>query len=124
MNKLVGLLAAAAVLGCGTVRRIDHRLASLELAPTGSDLLLTLRPAPGAKINALAKPTLELDDGRLITLEAPGLTPDSAYFSTPPTARLALPERLEGILRVGVCPAGLSVCQTISIPVHETFALP
>ncbi|MGE0441201.1 MAG: hypothetical protein AB7L66_09405 [Gemmatimonadales bacterium] len=114
------LLAAA----CHPAAPPPADLLTLEVEEQGADLLLTLRPAPGARINALAKPTLELADGRRVTLQAAALTADSAYFADLPTARLPDTHRVEGILRAGVCPEGLAVCQTVAIPVEHGVGAP
>ena len=123
MLKSLSLLFLVLNIGCATARRVGDGLVTLEISARGGELLLTLLPAAGAKINALAKPTLELQDGRLVTFDAATLTSDSAYYAVPPTARTHS-GRLEGNLRVGVCPAGMSACQTVTIPVDETFPTP
>ncbi len=73
---------------------------------------LRLVPAPGWRINALLPPAFEESDGALVRFHAESLSPDSAYFRTPPTATLAGPRRaLRGTLRASVCAAGEQVCR-------------
>lgn len=123
MSRLALALVLAFATGCGP--RPPAPIVQLALERSGTDLLLRLDPAPGARINARVKPTLELSDGPRITFDAGLLTTDSAYFAEPPTARLALPgRRLRGTLRASVCPAGLAVCEAVTIPIDESVARP
>ena len=91
------------------------RLVATAIAP---GFRLTLLPAPGARINARLRPVLEVDGGPRLQFDAVSMTADSAYFAVPPVAELrSTSARLRGILRVGVCPAGLNVCRSLAIPV-------
>jgi hypothetical protein len=122
--RLLLCLCLAALPGCGNARRISDEFLTLDLRSRGGDVLLTLTPAPGAKINAIARPVLELADGRRITLESPAFTSDSAYYATPPTGLIPGGGRIEGTLRAGVCPLGLSVCRTVTLAVDASFGSP
>jgi hypothetical protein len=83
MLLAVGLAAAA----CG---RPPAEPAALRVAtaPAGADTRLILHAEPGLKINARLAPALELADGTVLRFDAAERTADSAYFVTPPTARL------------------------------------
>lgn len=108
---------AVGMMGCGRTEG-QPPLVGLVFDQTSTAVTVTLSPAPGAKINALARPTLELASGDRVTFDGP-VTADSSYFSSPPTARIPVRELpLAGTLRVGVCPAGLSVCKSLTLPVH------
>lgn len=90
----------------------------IEAVNGSSALTLRLVAAPGVRINARLKPALELNDGRNIRFDASSLTPDSAYFSESPRAELSGGrENIAGMLRVSVCPAAASYCQTLELPV-------
>ena len=92
----------------------------LRTVPAGDSLRLVLEPAPGWKINARVKPVLESADGARLRFDAPGLTPDSAYFAEPPvavvTARGAR-RPIRGTLRASVCAAGGAVCRVVAVEV-------
>lgn len=108
---------AVAMAGCGRPQG-PPPLVGLVFDQAATTVTVTLSPAPGAKINALARPTLELASGARVTFDGP-VGSDSSYFSSPPTARIPVGELpLSGRLRVGVCPVGLSVCQSLTLPVH------
>jgi hypothetical protein len=72
----LGLLALA--LGCGGAAgrsaplRVDRQL-------SGGATTLVLVAAPGVRINARVKPSLELPDGTVLRFDSPHLTADSAY---------------------------------------------
>ena len=75
---------------------------------------LSLVPGPRIRINARVKPALELPDGTVLRFDSPHQTPDSSYFTRPPTA--ALPgerRRAEGTLRASVCAAHELVCRSV-----------
>lgn len=116
------ILVALAGLGVGCTDRSNSLpgLMRLVVEPVGQAFDLVLYPATGARINSRLKPTIELDGGGRLTLDSPSMTPDSAYFVAPPRVRLARGQgRIEGTLRVGVCPPGLNACQAIAVPVSE-----
>lgn len=86
---------------------------------------LSLHPAIGVRINAKVKPTLELTDGGRITFDQGAVDADSAYFAEPPRAAFhPTGGSVSGTLRVGVCPAGMSVCQSLTLPVSGPLATP
>ncbi len=98
--------------------RPDPEPVALEAVNGPSGFTLRLNASPGVRINARLKPALELRDGRNIRFDASALTPDSAYFSEPPRAEVSgARESVAGRLRVSVCPAAASYCQTVEIPV-------
>ena len=75
---------------------------------------LTLVAAPGIRINARVKPALELPDGAVLRFDSPHQTPDSAYFTRPPTSSLPGKwRRAEGTLRASVCEADELVCRSV-----------
>ena len=75
---------------------------------------LTLVAAPGIRINARVKPALELPDGTVLRFDSPHQTPDSSYFTRPPTSSMAgAHRRAEGTLRASVCAADELVCRSV-----------
>ncbi len=75
---------------------------------------LTLVAAPGIRINARVKPALELPDGTVLRFDSPDQTPDSSYFTRPPTTSLpGERRRAEGILRASVCQTDELVCRSV-----------
>jgi hypothetical protein len=89
---------------------------SLRAEQSGSDTRVSLIAAPGYKINARLKPALELPDGRVLRLDSPHLTPDSAYFVQPPSALLpGRHSRIKGRLRASVCDPGQTVCRSVAV---------
>ena len=120
--KSLRFLVTLVGLGVGCANGPDPLpgLMRLVVEPAGQAFDLVLYPATGARINSRLKPTVELDGGGRLTLDSPSITPDSAYFAAPPRVRLARGQgRIEGTLRVGVCPPGLNACQAIAVPVSE-----
>jgi hypothetical protein len=108
-------------LGCvrptadGVVAR--NELVSLILdSSTGTDEL-RLVPAPGVKINAQLKPSIERVAQQPVEFDAVGRTADSAYFVVPPTARVANLRPLTGMLRASACPEGKRVCLSVALSV-------
>lgn len=87
----------------------------LTVLPEAGTTRLILHATAGARINARLKPAFELSSGEVVRFDSPGVTPDSSYFTTPPEARLSYPARPHGKLRVGICPSGQEVCQTLEI---------
>ncbi|MBW8839142.1 MAG: hypothetical protein ACJ8DJ_18865 [Gemmatimonadales bacterium] len=109
----LGLLALA--LGCGGAAgrsaplRVDRQL-------SGGATTLVLVAAPGVRINARVKPSLELPDGTVLRFDSPHLTADSAYFTRPPTTVLSGSERsVAGTLRASVCSEHELVCRTVTL---------
>ncbi len=121
MKSLLFFVALAGLgVGCADPPAPLSGLMHLAVEPIGDAFELVLYPAPGARINSRIKPTIELAGGGRLVLDSPSTTPDSAYFAAPPRVRLARGQgRIEGTLRVGVCPAGLNACQAIAVPVSE-----
>lgn len=119
LAAMVALLGA----GCAAPRaRPEEALVHLAGAPSVNGYRLTLIPATGARINARLRPVLELDGGGRVQFDQAMLTPDSAYFAAPPEATLGRGWRhLKGVLRVGVCPAGLNECRALVIPIDTAF---
>ena len=75
---------------------------------------LTLVAAAGIRINARVKPALELPDGTVLRFDSPHQTPDSSYFTRPPTSSLpGEHRRAEGTLRASVCEADELVCRSV-----------
>ena len=117
--KSLFFLVVLAGMGCAESPP-SPSLMRLAVEPAGEAFDLVLYPATGARINSRLKPTIELDGGGRLTLDSPLMTSDSAYFAAPPRVRLPRGQgRIEGTLRVGVCPAGLNACQAIAVPVSE-----
>lgn len=117
---LVVMTLAGLSAGCADRSNPLPGLMRLVVEPAGPAFDLVLYPATGARINSRLKPTIELEGGGRLTLDSPSMTPDSAYFAAPPRVRLARGQgRIEGTLRVGVCPPGLNACQAIALPVSE-----
>lgn len=86
---------------------------------------LTLHPTAGARINAKVKPTLELAEGPLVFFDQGAVDADTSYFTEPPRADFrSTGMALRGTLRVGVCPAGMSVCRSLTIPISAPLAAP
>lgn len=96
-------------------------VARLELAQVEQNIEVTLRPSPGARINALVPPTLELGDGGRIQLTGVRETADTSYFSGQLTAVLpGKQRRVVGTLRLSVCPSGERACRVIVHAVDMT----
>jgi hypothetical protein len=114
----LGLLAACAA---DRPRAPDAaRPLAVRTVPAGDSLRLVLEAAPGWRINARVKPVLESADGTLLRFNAPGVTPDSAYFAEPPVAVVAARGRhpIRGTLRASVCAAGEAVCRVVRLEVR------
>ncbi len=110
------LVAAIAVGGC---RPGDADLpVRLLVREDAAGATLRLIPRHGVKINARLAPVLVAENGRLSRFTAGELTPDSAYFATPPTARIDhSPQMMRGMLRVSVCNDGEQVCRALAFAV-------
>lgn len=109
------LLLSAAVTGCRATPRPDAPL-FLVARTQGPDTRLTLHAAPHLKINARLAPALELAGGTVIRFAGTALTPDSAYFAEPPSARLpGRHDEVHGTLRASVCRDDEQVCRSITL---------
>ena len=117
---LILALVAACARGRASTPDAARPLA-LRTVPVGDSLRLVLEAAPGWRINARVKPVLESADGTLLRFDAPGLTPDSAYFAEPPVAVVAARGRhpIRGTLRASVCAAGEAVCRMVTLAVRR-----
>ena len=117
---VLALLAACAAEGARAPNGAPPL--ALRTVPAGDSLRLLLEPAPGWKINARVKPVLESADGARLRFDAPGLTPDSAYFAEPPVAVVAARgghRLIQGTLRASVCAAGEAVCRVVTLAVRS-----
>ena len=116
----VSLLVAAA---CARAPARPAGLVVLHSRPVAGGYDLWLEPAAGARINARLKPVLELPSGARLEFSAAGLTPDSAYFTESPRVRFeSARASVTGTLRVGICPAGLNVCQAVTLRIDQPLA--
>ena len=107
MRILAGLLALMSANGCRQTPSIGVRL-----EPRQGTTRITLLVPPSLKVNARLLPALELEDGRIVRFDQGQLTPDSSYFVSPPFATVPfLADTVHGILRLGVCPRNLLVCE-------------
>lgn len=109
------LLAGFAAAGCHP----EHQRLRVEANRSGSGYHLVLLAEPGDRINARLKPALELANGTILRFDSASITADSGYFSAPPTAEIGATEatELHGVLRAGICPAGLEVCEPIKLDI-------
>jgi thiol-disulfide isomerase/thioredoxin len=101
-------------------RLLDEQTPTVRVRaePVAGGTRLTLEPEGGARINARAKPALELADGSVLRFDSPHLTPDSAYFAEPPTVLAPRGANLKhGTLRASICPAGERYCRELVLPV-------
>ena len=101
-------------------RLLDEQTPAVRVSaePVAEGIRLTLEPEAGARINARAKPALELANGTVLRFDSPHLTSDSAYFAAPPTALAPRGANLKhGTLRASICPAGERYCRELILPV-------
>ena len=105
-------------------RRIEQLLdeqapaVRVSAEPVAGGIRLALQPEAGARINARAKPALELANGTVLRFDSPHLTSDSAYFAEPPTALAPRGANLRhATLRASICPAGERYCRELVLPV-------
>src|SRR5204862_1368562 len=103
------------VVGCRPSPRPDAPL-SLSVTAQGPDTRITLHAAPHLKINARLAPALELAGGTVLRFAGTHLTPDSAYFTEPPSALVAgRHDRLHGTLHASVCRDDEQVCRSVPV---------
>jgi hypothetical protein len=108
-------LAAAVFVGCDPSPRPDAPL-YLSVAPQGPDTRVTLHAVPHLKINARLAPALELAGGTVLRFTASHLTPDSAYFTEPPSALVpGRHDRPHGTLHASVCRDDERVCRSVTL---------
>ena len=111
---LAGVLAFA-VIGCSARERPSGPL-RVERTVEREHTLLTLIAARGILLNARVKPALELPGGEVIQFDSPGVTPDSAYFTSPPTALVPRAAgRPAGTLRASICSEAELVCRSVTL---------
>ena len=105
---------AVALVGSGCRPNAPATLLHVVSEHSAGTTTFSLVAAPGLRINARVKPALELPDGTVLRFDSPHQTPDSAYFTRPPT--LALPgeqRRAEGTLRASVCEVDQLACRSV-----------
>lgn len=117
LRTSAALIFAILLAACRTSAPSVPDLVRLVAADTGLAVRMTLVAAPGARINARVKPVLEFSDGSRVVFDSPSRTSDSAYYASPPEVTIPRRPRIDGVLRVGVCPAGLEVCQALTLPI-------
>lgn len=90
----------------------------LAITPAAGYTVLSVIAEPGVKVNARLKPALELADGSVLRFDSPSITPDSAYFTVPPTAELTgRHTAVHGTLRASVCSTGEQICRSVVVPI-------
>jgi hypothetical protein len=108
-------LPLALTLGCGTSSGQPGPL-RVERESSAGATTLVLVASPGVRINARVKPALELPGGVVVRFDSPHLTPDSAYFTRPPTVTLpGSGRRVGGMLRASVCSEHELVCRSVTL---------
>lgn len=98
------------IIGCG---ERPTNLIRVEAQSVDGVTRLSLLPAPGVRINAVFKPAFELPDGTIYHFDSPDITPDSAYFTSPPELTVQGPA--SGKVVASVCPQGLAVCRVVEL---------
>ncbi len=105
----------AALLLISACARPPAPLARVRRESTAAGGRLTLVGAPGARINARLVPSLERRDGSVLRFKGDSVTPDSSYFTAPPT--LDVSGDPSGLIRASVCVKGESVCRRVVVKV-------
>ncbi len=113
MRKLLIGIAVLLIACSGGDR--THAPVRLVRSPTAGGERLTLVAAPGIRINARLKPSLELPGGAVLRFDSPRLTADSSYFTEPP-AVMVRGRSTGGLVRVSVCESA-AVCRGIVLQV-------
>ncbi len=114
MRRTVLVLTAAALAACGPP--VPFRLA---VERGGALRRFSLIAAPGVRINARLKPSLELEDGTVLRFDSPHLTAEHAYFADAPTVETASRSALHrGVVRASVCSTGERVCRSLALAVR------
>lgn len=115
MRKLlVGI--AALLVACSGCDLTAAPVRLVRSSATGGERL-TLIAAPGFRINARLKPSLELPGRAVLRFDSPRITPDSSYFTDPP-AVMVRGRSTGGLVRVSVCGSG-AVCRGIVLQVDS-----
>jgi hypothetical protein len=109
---LLGLLMACGGQG-HAVAPPPRSLVSLTVTGSGAQRLAELHPAPGVRINARVRPTLELQDGSLIHFTGEERLSDSGYFSGIPAAAIGTTLERTALLRASVCPVAERICVSV-----------
>jgi len=115
-SAALGALAALVFASCARVEEPADAV-RLVTVPDGRDTRLSLVAGPELRINARLAPALELRDGSIIRFETGRVTPDSAYFAEPPSARLPGRRSIHGTLRASVCHAHELVCRGVTLEI-------
>lgn len=114
MSRAVLVLIVAAVAACGPT--VPFRLA---VERGGALRRFSLIAAPGVRINARLKPSLELEDGTVLRFDSPHLTEEHAYFADAPTLETAPESALHrGVVRASVCSTGERICRSFALAVR------
>ena len=109
-RALATLTALSACAGAPTQIRPLH----LETSIDGNATRVVLVADSGYRVSARLKPALELAGGGVVRFDAAAVTPDRAYFTAPPSARLpGRHDQVHGTLRASVCEVGEEVCRTV-----------
>jgi hypothetical protein len=115
MMRAATLLGLVGLFGGCADRGAPAPLA-LTTTPAGVDTRVTVTAAPGLKINARLKPALEMADGRVLRFDSPELTPDSAYFTAPPSVLLSgRHDHVPGTLHASICAVNEQVCRSVTV---------
>ena len=116
-------LVAAAISCARAAPAANSEPVTVDVVRTSAGHRVRLIASEGVRINARIKPALELEDGTVLRMDADAITSDSAYFAEPPHAALSgTRTRVAGLLRVSVCVAAASYCQSLEVPVDERIA--
>jgi hypothetical protein len=120
--RLGAILAGGVVLlaGCGTKGRhsvAPSELVSLAVSGHGPQRIAHVHAAPGVRVNALLRPSLEFHDGTVITFAGEESALDSGYFAGSPHAAIGGTSARTALLRASVCPAAQRVCLSIAVDV-------
>ena len=111
MKKIIHWTIMLTLCGACAPRAIVH----LESAGAQDGQLLTVVADPEFKINARLPPALDLADSTVLRFHSDSITPDSAYFTAPPTAFLPGAVPPHGRLHVGICRKTQSVCNVVTL---------
>lgn len=100
-------------VGCGTAAEAPISVESTSL-PEGTRV--TIVPRDGYRISARVAPAFELSDGTVMLFDAPGRTPQSAYFDSLPRIETPRPaDQLHGVVRASVCETANNYCRVVEV---------